>query len=69
MNVFREIYKKVDVIVTPTTGIVAPEIPPGALSHGLSDYTNSSQAMKFICILFFIKLLEISLVSLLSPAL
>jgi Asp-tRNA(Asn)/Glu-tRNA(Gln) amidotransferase A subunit family amidase len=48
MNMLREIFTKVDVIVTPTTGITAPKIPKGALSKGISDYTTSGLAMKFI---------------------
>ena len=49
MNHLREIFKLVDVIVSPTTAIVAPEIPKGALSDGLFDYTTSAEAMKYIC--------------------
>ncbi|KAM5548482.1 hypothetical protein ABKV19_000075 [Rosa sericea] len=32
-----EIFKKVDVIVTPTTGMTAPKIPPSALKDGETD--------------------------------
>lgn len=46
----RDVFKKCDVIVTPTTGITAPKIPKGALSKGISDYTTSGLAMKFIFI-------------------
>ena len=36
-----------DVIVTPATAIPAPEIPPGALSYGISDSENSTALMRF----------------------
>ena len=49
MNTLREIFKFVDVIVSPATGIVAPKIPKGALLHGLFDYSTSAEAMKYIC--------------------
>ena len=48
MNNLRDIFKQVDVIVSPTTAITAPKIPDGALSHGLFDYTTSAEAMKYI---------------------
>ncbi|KAI8899049.1 Asp-tRNAAsn/Glu-tRNAGln amidotransferase A subunit and related amidase [Globomyces pollinis-pini] len=48
MNMVRQIFKEVDVIVTPTSGLTAPKIPPGALTNGLSDYTSAGQVMKYI---------------------
>ena len=33
MDHFQDLFKKVDVIVTPTTGCVAPKIPKGILEH------------------------------------
>nr|GMC64602.1 fatty acid amide hydrolase-like [Ipomoea batatas] len=37
MYYHMEIFKNVDVIVTPTTGMTAPIIPPSALSAGETD--------------------------------
>ncbi|KAJ3276240.1 hypothetical protein HDV01_005688 [Terramyces sp. JEL0728] len=48
MNYLRELFQEVDVVVTPTTGITSPEIPKGALEYGLTDYSTSGQAMKYI---------------------
>jgi Asp-tRNA(Asn)/Glu-tRNA(Gln) amidotransferase A subunit family amidase len=48
MNLMRDLFRKVDAIVTPTTGLVAQKIPPGAMSYGLSDYTTTGQVMKYI---------------------
>ncbi|GAV65098.1 Amidase domain-containing protein [Cephalotus follicularis] len=43
-----EIFKKVDVIVTPTTGMTAPIIPPSALKIGETDLRVSGYLMQFI---------------------
>ncbi|XP_052205371.1 fatty acid amide hydrolase isoform X1 [Diospyros lotus] len=43
-----EIFKKVDVIVTPTTGMTAPVIPPKALKFGETDMQVSGNLMRFI---------------------
>ncbi|XP_072986681.1 fatty acid amide hydrolase [Typha latifolia] len=48
MYYHMEAFKKVDIIVTPTTGITAPKIPPGALKYGESNYEVSSYLMRFI---------------------
>ncbi|GAV65101.1 Amidase domain-containing protein [Cephalotus follicularis] len=42
-----EIFKKVDVIVTPTTGMTAPIIPPSALKIGETDLRVSGYLMQF----------------------
>ncbi|KAJ3315165.1 hypothetical protein HDV04_004306 [Boothiomyces sp. JEL0838] len=60
MNYLRDIFQEVDVIVTPTTGITSPEIPKGALEYGLTDYSTSGEAMKYI---FLANLLGIPAVS------
>ncbi|KAJ3037069.1 hypothetical protein HDV00_002073, partial [Rhizophlyctis rosea] len=41
MKMLTNVFKDVDVIVTPSTGIVAPIIPSGVDKYGLSDYTTS----------------------------
>lgn len=43
----KEIYAKVDFIATPTTGLRAPIITPGALPHGLSDLSSTFEIMRF----------------------
>ncbi|KAK9942874.1 hypothetical protein M0R45_008518 [Rubus argutus] len=43
-----EIFKKVDVIVTPTTGMTAPKIPPSALKDGETDMQVTGYLMRFI---------------------
>ncbi|XP_042981230.1 fatty acid amide hydrolase-like isoform X2 [Carya illinoinensis] len=41
------IFKNVDVIVTPTTGMTAPMIPPSALLHGETDMQVTGDLMRF----------------------
>ncbi|MBA0687995.1 hypothetical protein Goari_005806 [Gossypium aridum] len=48
MHHHLEIFKKVDVIVTPTTGMTAPKIPPSALENGESNMQVSGYLMRFI---------------------
>ncbi|XP_059445552.1 fatty acid amide hydrolase isoform X1 [Corylus avellana] len=43
-----EIFKKVDVIVTPTTGMTAPIIPPSAIQYGETDMQVTGYLMRFI---------------------
>ncbi|KAL3614418.1 hypothetical protein CASFOL_042492 [Castilleja foliolosa] len=48
MYYHMEIFKKVDVIVTPTTGMTAPVIPPAAHSHGETNLHVSGNLMRFV---------------------
>ncbi|XWS68188.1 hypothetical protein CRYUN_Cryun04dG0069800 [Craigia yunnanensis] len=48
MHHHMEIFKKVDVIVTPTTGMTAPKIPPSALKVGETDMQVTGYLMRFI---------------------
>ncbi|KAL8060832.1 hypothetical protein ABFX02_02G050800 [Erythranthe guttata] len=48
MYYHTEIFKKVDVIVTPTTGMTAPPIPPAALSSGETDLQVAGNLMRFV---------------------
>ncbi|KMZ61937.1 hypothetical protein ZOSMA_49G00050 [Zostera marina] len=48
MYYHMEAFKKVDIIVTPTTGITAPIIPPSSLISGESNYVVSAYLMKFV---------------------
>nr|DAD22214.1 TPA_asm: hypothetical protein HUJ06_023677 [Nelumbo nucifera] len=43
-----EIFKKVDIIVTPTTGMTAPMIPPSSLSSGETNLHVSGYLMRFV---------------------
>ena len=47
MTNFNRALEQVDVIVTPTTGLTAPAIPPAALPHGESDLTTLTEIMRF----------------------
>ncbi len=44
---FNRVFKEIDVIVTPTTAITAPEINEKALPEGESDLTSTTQLMRF----------------------
>ncbi|TPX62935.1 glutaminyl-tRNA synthase (glutamine-hydrolysing) [Powellomyces hirtus] len=48
MRIFKNLYKTIDVLATPTTACTAPRIPHAALTLGWSDYTTSGKAMRFI---------------------
>ncbi|MFN8381422.1 MAG: amidase [Anaerolineales bacterium] len=47
INHFNNAFKKVDVILTPTTGVSAPEIKKGALPDGESDLSTTIEIMRF----------------------
>jgi Asp-tRNA(Asn)/Glu-tRNA(Gln) amidotransferase A subunit family amidase len=47
MASFGRALEQVDVIVTPTTGLTAPPIPPAALPGGESDLTTLMEIMRF----------------------
>ena len=48
MDNFDRALKQVDMIVTPTTAIVAPAIPKDALPNGNSDLTTTIEIMRFV---------------------
>lgn len=48
MTHFDRVLEKVDLIITPTTGIPAPAIPTAALTRGESDLTTLSEIMRFV---------------------
>ncbi|KAL4302347.1 hypothetical protein GQ457_10G019950 [Hibiscus cannabinus] len=48
MHHHMEIFKKADVIVTPTTGMTAPKIPPSALKDGETDMQVTGYLMRFV---------------------
>ncbi|KAF8013856.1 hypothetical protein BT93_I1652 [Corymbia citriodora subsp. variegata] len=43
-----EIFKRVDIIVTPTTGMTAPKIPPSALKYGETNLQVTGYLMRFV---------------------
>ncbi|HRK90229.1 MAG TPA: amidase, partial [Anaerolineales bacterium] len=48
INHFNAAFQKADVILTPTTGISAPEIKKGALPDGESDLSTTIEIMRFV---------------------
>ncbi|XP_024018843.1 fatty acid amide hydrolase [Morus notabilis] len=50
MYYFMEIFKNVDIIVTPTTGMTAPVIPPSAIKDGESDMVVTGYLMRFVIV-------------------
>ncbi|NTV36806.1 MAG: amidase, partial [Anaerolineaceae bacterium] len=48
MNIYKEVLSKVDVIVTPATGMPAPVVPPQALSNGWSDLGVDTEEMRYM---------------------
>jgi Asp-tRNA(Asn)/Glu-tRNA(Gln) amidotransferase A subunit family amidase len=48
MDYFREAFHEADMILTPSTGIAAPEIKKGALPDGESDLTTTIEIMRFV---------------------
>jgi Asp-tRNA(Asn)/Glu-tRNA(Gln) amidotransferase A subunit family amidase len=48
MNHFKNAFEKVDMVLTPSTGIPAPEIRKGALPDGESDLTTTIEIMRFV---------------------
>ncbi|KAL9238509.1 hypothetical protein vseg_012920 [Gypsophila vaccaria] len=48
MHYHMEIFQKVDIIVTPTTGMTAPAIPCSALKYGESNLQVSGYLMRFV---------------------
>lgn len=47
INHFNTAFQKADVILTPSTGIAAPEIKKGALPNGESDLSTTIEIMRF----------------------
>jgi Asp-tRNA(Asn)/Glu-tRNA(Gln) amidotransferase A subunit family amidase len=48
MEYHLNIFKDVDVIVTPTTGMTAPVIPPDALKNGETNIQVTTDLMRFV---------------------
>ena len=47
INILKNIFQKVDCIITPATGVVAPKIPADAVGGGQIDAATSGTLMKF----------------------
>ncbi len=45
---FSKMFKEVDVILTPTTALTGPVVPPAALSKGWSDLSSDTEMMRFV---------------------
>ncbi|XP_020580593.1 fatty acid amide hydrolase isoform X2 [Phalaenopsis equestris] len=50
MYYYEEAFKKVDIIVTPTTGMTAPKISSGALKTGESNLEVTGYLMRFVLV-------------------
>ena len=48
IKTFKKVFEQVDVVITPTTAITAPEIPKNYLSAGWSDLGTVTELMRFI---------------------
>jgi len=48
MRHFHDTFHQVDMVITPTTAIAAPEIKKGALPDGDSDVTTTLEIMRFV---------------------
>jgi len=48
IDMFRDIYKDVDAIITPATGIVAPEVSIEDAEGGYSDLTRTTETMRYV---------------------
>jgi Asp-tRNA(Asn)/Glu-tRNA(Gln) amidotransferase A subunit family amidase len=45
---FSRVFKEADVILTPTTAMTGPLVPPAALAKGLSDLSTDTEMMRFV---------------------
>ena len=52
----KDLYSKVDVIVSPGTAITAPAISPQALQYGQNDFTLTAALMKYVVLGNFVGL-------------
>ena len=48
MAIFARVFEEVDVIITPATAVIAPIIPPGSSSAGLSDLNTATELMRYM---------------------
>ncbi|MDR3573065.1 MAG: amidase [Anaerolineaceae bacterium] len=48
MHIFNQVLQEVDVIVTPATGMTAPQIPVSAVHAGWSDLSVDTEMMRYV---------------------
>ncbi len=48
IRIFEEVFKKVDVIITPGTALPAQKVPDQALSNGWSDLSVDTELMRYV---------------------
>lgn len=48
MGMFRELFRKVDIIATPATAMTAPELTENALKFGMSHLAQTTALMRFV---------------------
>jgi len=48
MRIFDNAFRQVDIILSPTTAMTAPIVPPQALSDGWSDLSTDTEMMRFV---------------------
>jgi Asp-tRNA(Asn)/Glu-tRNA(Gln) amidotransferase A subunit family amidase len=48
MSIFNEVYRQVDVIISPTTALAAQPIPAGGAAAGWSDLGTDTEMMRFV---------------------
>jgi len=48
ITTFQKVFEQVDLVITPTTAVTAPEIPKNYLSAGWSDLGTVTELMRFI---------------------
>ncbi len=48
MRIFQQVFQEVDAIITPATGLAAPQVPAQALARGWSDLSTDTEMMRFI---------------------
>ncbi|KAI8088980.1 amidase signature domain-containing protein [Halteromyces radiatus] len=63
MKQMEDIFKDVDLIVTPVTAMQALDIPEGALTHGLLDSDSTSKCIQFANLANFVGIPAISVPS------
>jgi len=54
LKYFKNLFSQVDLFVTPTTSMVAPEIPTNTLAEGMSDTTLVVKVMRFVFLANFL---------------
>jgi len=50
INIFRRLFNKVDVILTPTVACTVPKYADGDLSQGISDVVTVSRVMRYMAV-------------------